>query len=229
MNPLAHVTQTLFLAQPGHTRALLNPCSCQYTHAHNLINIHKQYSQIFIVYTHAHVHPSKDTNKHRQMDAYMQTRTRTLARIRCTHTHKHKYTKTHTKHGSQRPACGRWTFYVLRQKRSWSRDKTSKRKRARAKLRAKYRMFDLTKRYFQNRIQKFQPSGHNYLISKLRFSSFVILSMSGDTDTRRAIVRVIYWLAVCCYVVGAERERTTDQPAWQPGRQAARWSGRQLG
>lgn len=99
-------------------------------------------------------------------------------------------------------------------------------------------MFDLTKRYFQNRIQKFQPSGHNYRISKLRFSSFVILSMSCDTDTRRAIVRVIYWLAACCYVVGAERERergiareerTTDQPAWQPGRQAARWPGRQLG
>lgn len=71
-------------------------------------------------------------------------------------------------------------------------------------------MFDLTKRYFQNRIQKFQPSGHNYRISKLRFSSFVILSMSCDTDTRRAIVRVIYWLAACCYVVGAERERERD-------------------
>lgn len=39
-----------------------------------------------------------------------------------THTHtlsgKYKYTK----HGPQRPACGRWTFYVLRQKRSWSRE-----------------------------------------------------------------------------------------------------------
>lgn len=27
----------------------------------------------------------------------------------------------------------------------------------------------------------------------------------------------------------AREERTTDQPAWQPGRQAARWPGRQLG
>lgn len=136
-----------------------------------------------------------------------------------THTDKHKYTKTHTKHGPQRPACGRWTFYVLRQKRSWSRDQ-----RERAKLQAKYRMFDLTKRYFQNRIQKFQPSGHNYLISKLRFSSFVILSMSCDTDTKRAIVRVIYWLAVCCYVVGAEREdhRSTSLAAGQAGSQVAR-------
>lgn len=84
-------------------------------------------------------------------------------------------------------------------------------------------MFDLTKRYFQYRIQKFRPSGHNYLISKLRFGSFVILSMSCGTDTRRVIVRVIYWLAVCCYVVGAERN--DHQPAWQPGRQAARWPG----
>lgn len=88
-------------------------------------------------------------------------------------------------------------------------------------------MFDLTKRYFQNRIQKFQPSGHNYLISKLRFSSFVILSMSCDTDTRRAIVRVIYWLVVCCYVVGAERKdhRSTSLAAGQAGSQVARQLG----
>lgn len=87
-------------------------------------------------------------------------------------------------------------------------------------------MFDLTKRYFQNRIQKFQPSGHNYLIAKLRFSSFVVLSMSCDTDTRRAIVRVIYWLAVCCYVVGAEKKRP---PINQPGCQAGRQPGGQAG
>ena len=95
-------------------------------------------------------------------------------------------------------------------------------------------MFDLTKRYFQNRIQKFQPSGHNYRISKLRFSSFVILSMSCDTDTRRAIVRVIYWLAACCYVVGAERERERERgkrgpPINQPGSRAGRQPGGQAG
>lgn len=65
------------------------------------------------------------------------------------------------------------------------------RERERGKLQAKYCMFDLTKRYFQNRIQKFQPYGHNYLISKLSGSSFGILSMSCDSDTRKANVRVI--------------------------------------
>ena len=121
----------------------------------------------------------------------------------------------------------------LKQRQDQRREGERERERERAKLRAKYRMFDLTKRYFQNRIQKFQPSGHNYRISKLRFSSFVILSMSCDTDTRRAIVRVIYWLAACCYVVGAERERererkgredhrSTSLAAGQAGSQVAR-------
>lgn len=31
--------------------------------------------------------------------------------------------------------------------------------------------------------------------------------MGCDTDTRGAIAGVIYWLAVCCYVVSAERDR----------------------
>lgn len=56
--------------------------------------------------------------------------------------------------------------------------------------------------------------------------------MTCDTDTKRASVRVIYWLAVCCYVMSTKRERTTDHPAGQAGRQAgrqaARWPGRQL-
>lgn len=56
--------------------------------------------------------------------------------------------------------------------------------RARAQLQAKSCMFDSTKRYFQNRIQKFQPSGHNYHFSKLRFRSFAILPASCDTDTQ---------------------------------------------
>lgn len=41
-------------------------------------------------------------------------------------------------------------------------------------------MFDLTERYFQSHIQKFQPSGHNYLISKIRFNSSVLFLMSCD-------------------------------------------------
>lgn len=54
-----------------------------------------------------------------------------------------------------------------------------------------------------------------------------MLWMSCDTDTRGAIVRVIYWLAVCCYVVGAERERedkrsTTLAAAGQADSQVAR-------
>lgn len=86
-------------------------------------------------------------------------------------------------------------------------------------------MFDLTERYFQNRIQKFQPSGHNYLLSKLRFRSFVILTMGCDTDTRRTMVRVIYGVEMCCYVVGKEKGR----PINQPGRQAGRQPGGQAG
>ena len=46
--------------------------------------------------------------------------------------------------------------------------------------------------------------------------------MSCDTDTRRVIVRVIYWLAVCCYVVGAEKK---DQPGCQAGRQPGGQAG----
>lgn len=86
-------------------------------------------------------------------------------------------------------------------------------------------MFDLTERYFQNRIQKFQPSGHNYLLSKLRFSSFVILTMGCDTDTRRTMVRVIYGVEMCCYVVGKERKdgRSTSRAGGQPGGQAGNW------
>ncbi len=51
--------------------------------------------------------------------------------------------------------------------------------------------------------------------------------MSCDTDTRRATVRVIYWLAVCCYVVGAERKdhRSTSLAAGQAGSQVARQLG----
>ena len=84
-------------------------------------------------------------------------------------------------------------------------------------------MFDFTERYFQNRIQKFQPSGHNYLFSKLRFSSFAIAPTSGDTDTRRA-ERVSDLLAggVCVAMGGGckKKKRTTDQPDGQEGRQA---------
>lgn len=114
----------------------------------------------------------------------------------------------------------------LKQRQDQRERGRERRERERAKLGAKYRMFDLTKRYFQNHIQKFQPSGHNYLISKLRFSSFLILSMTCDTDTRRAIARVIYWLELCCYVVGAgERER--GPPINQPGK-AGRQAGSQV-
>lgn len=49
--------------------------------------------------------------------------------------------------------------------------------------------------------------------------------MGCDTDLRRAITGVIYWLAVCCYVVGTEKRGLINQP----GSQAARWPGRQLG
>jgi len=166
-----------------------------------------------------YLHSSRDINM--ETGESMKTYTYTLQCKCCSNI---KSNKAHAKHRPQRPACGRWTFYVLRQRPGWGRDKT----RERAKLQAKYCMFDLTKRYFQNRIQKFQPSGHNYLFSKLRFSSFAILPVSCDTDTTRASVRVIYWLAVCCYVVGAERKgrRSTSRAERQASSQVARQATR---
>lgn len=139
--------------------------------------------------------------------------------------HTHRQTQTHkASHKAWTTKASMWAMNLLCFETK-AQLKQRQDQRERAKLWAKYRMFDLTKGYFQNRIQKFQPSGHNYLISKLRFRSFLILSMSCDTDTRRAIVRVIYWLAVCCYVVGTERKdhRSTSRAGWQPGGQQGNW------
>lgn len=204
MNPLAHVTQTHFTMAQSH-----------WGH-------HKHPVPVDIC---RHVHPEELLNNHMCTRAGTQKKKK---RHLCKHIHAHSQinsaqtqsNKTHTKHRPQRPACGRWTFYVVRQRPSWSRNKN----RERAKLEAKYWMFDLTERYFQNRIQKFQPSGHNYLFSKLRFSSFAIMPMSCDTDTRRASVWVIYWLAVCCYEVGAEKK---GPPINQTGRKAGSQVARQ--
>lgn len=179
MNPLAHVTQTLLALSQSHRGnpkppAPVNTCVqahwiCTHTYTHK-----------FLDFWNIHICSCAPKQRHKQT----QTNRGMYANI--------KHIKTHTKHGPQRPACGRWTFYVSRQRHSWSRDKTREREREGGKLQAKYCMFDLTKRYFQSRIQKFQPYGHNYLISKLSCSSFGILSMSCDSDTRKAIVRVIY-------------------------------------
>lgn len=122
MNPLAHVTQTLLAPARSHWGNSKPPAPVNTRITTRLVHTHKQ-TEIFQDSWDLHIcpcAPKQDTNTSRGIHANIYIHTRTY--VLCTQ--KQKHTKTHTKRGPQRPACGRWTFYVLRQKPSWSKDKT---------------------------------------------------------------------------------------------------------
>lgn len=170
MNPLAHVTQTLLVLARSH-RGIPTP------HAPVSAGIRAQLmhaTQIFlgILGTQVNLEAQKQT------EVSLQTYTYALARKCCTQTNK----KCIKMHKAWTTKASMWAMNLLCfETKAQLKQKQDQRERKRAselKLQAKCCMFDLTERYFQNHIQKFQPSGHNYLISKLRISSFAILSMS---------------------------------------------------
>lgn len=190
------------------------PRSCHCTHARHLIlhmHTHCSLGFFFCVYTNVHSHTRLEANKHTERDIRGGMYIHTNVYLLHTHTHTHWQASTNTQnmnHKGQHVGDEPFMFWdkSVAEVGGWGGEERV--------LQAKYSMFDLTERYFQNHIQKFQPSGHNYLIPKIRFSSSVIFSMSCDMiwGGWRAIVRVIHWLDMCCYVgVIGERERVIER------------------